>query len=229
METISKEDFYRGDKRFYVDALKWFKMYYNVGNEYKMTYDKRQLVDTCVYGEGYERVEYAKKKEVPLEEYHKIYDELFEEYVQPYIDYGFLEYKGKKLINPWRDHEEDYWYPTAKCEPAWKEIIYEKTEGKKRRAIEAAVQAAGVQATDGKGVEAKYMNPRCYTEDPGMPGESATELITFAILTIPCLMLYIGPALIAGMWITWIINFIKRREGIRQMWEMDFRRRNGLL
>lgn len=229
------DDYWRGDKRFNIDALDAFNM-----DRAAKEYDGCTTIDAVIFnalkGQNEderriymdERYDLKEEDRLMSKEEFAIYQKLmFAKYVQPYIDNGFLEYKGKKTFYSRYLGclgELDCWKGTNKCWEAWRDILQGKEERKYNAAVANAVKVAGVQAVNGKGKAAKYCCPKCYTDDPGIPHMSIIEAFVNVVLFVPLLLLNIGPVIIFWMWVFFFVHLKAGRDAIRDKWEEDYRK-----
>lgn len=232
------DDYWRGDKRFNVDALDAFNMS-RAAKEYNGCIKTDDAIYNALFGQNEEErkiyidEKYSLEKDrlmnnEELELYKKL---MFTKYVQPYIDNGFLEYKGKReFFSNYLGSlgVQDCWKGTKKCWEAWRDILQGREERKYNAAVANAVKTAGVQATNGNGSPAKYCNPRCYTDDPGIPHDSQIELFVDLVLLIPLLLLRIGPVIIFWMLVFFFVHLKANRDAVRNEWEIEYRKTHGI-
>lgn len=157
-----------------------------------------------------------------------------DKYIQPLVDEGYLTYIGTEQHQYFKERTVRKYEVTKKLYDRWLEIYKEKEEEEKRkveaerqRQITAAITEVGGSRGEKKGIgdiPAIYTNPKCYTEDPGIPADSQTEGVRDLILTPFLIMFRWGVPIIVLMWVAWFIHLKQNRKRVRDEWELEYRK-----
>lgn len=162
------------------------------------------------------------------EEEEKYLKEMQEKYLKQYIDKGFMKYSRTEVELD--DRKRDYFIITEEMYNESNRILEKRKQQQelnerldKNLAINKTINELGIAPKPGeKAMEAKYANPRCYTEDPGIPGESATEGVRNLIVTPFFLIFKFGIIIDIILWAVWVYHLIENRKRIRDEWERQY-------
>lgn len=150
-------------------------------------------------------------------------------YMHKVFKNGFKKYLDMGLISYYRTDEKGMRYYLI--EPKVIEVYHQKydehykwlmgeVEKIKRAEIQQAIKESGAQPTTSPyGIQAKYTNPKCYSDDPGIPPRSANDAIRNLILTPFLLILKGGIGFVILLWFCWLVQLKKNRDQVRGTWE----------
>ena len=165
-----------------------------------------------------------------VKEYEEYLKAMQEKYLTYYIDKGYMKYSRTEVRF---ERKVDFFIITEKMYKQsvsirkWRKEQCELTERMmKNLSVNKTVNKLGIAAEPGKkGIEAKYTNPKCYTEDPGIPGESATEGVRNLIVTPFFLIFKFGIIIDVILWAVWIYHLIENRKRVRDEWERQYNKK----